>query len=328
MHLHGDQAITMGVVKRVVSVSLGSSKRDKSSQVELLGEPFELSRVGTDGSMDKFKSMLRELDGKVDAIGIGGADIWLVVDDRRYAVREIAAMVAEVKQTPVVDGSGLKHTLEREAVFAIQRDGLFDFENGNVLLVSAADRYGMAQALSEVGTRVVYGDLMFALGLPIRLRSYASVRFLGRLLLPLVVRLPFQWLYPTGPKQDQRKPRFGWAFDEADLVCGDWHFILRYAPDRMVGKTVLTQSLRKQDLDWLAERGVARAIATTPIIQGETYATNVMEAMIVAHLGRSPESIEPSELMAVLHRLEWKPNVIDLMGRGSSSGTTGSEAQA
>ena len=41
------------VVKKVVSVSLGSSSRDHRAEVELLGERFDISRVGTDGSIDK-----------------------------------------------------------------------------------------------------------------------------------------------------------------------------------------------------------------------------------------------------------------------------------
>jgi len=55
-------------MKRVVSVSLGSSKRDKTSQVEILGQEFEISRVGTDGDTKRFGELVAELDGKVDAI--------------------------------------------------------------------------------------------------------------------------------------------------------------------------------------------------------------------------------------------------------------------
>ena len=59
-------------MKRVVSVSLGSSARDHSAKVNLLGEDFEISRVGTDGKLDEAIAKVRELDGKVDAIGLGG----------------------------------------------------------------------------------------------------------------------------------------------------------------------------------------------------------------------------------------------------------------
>src|SRR5437899_3277946 len=136
-------------MKRVVSVSLGTSKRDKSQEVEILGEQFKIERIGTDGDMQKFAQMFKELDGKVDALGVGGADIYVVVGKKRYAFRQILKLVTGATQTPIVDGSGLKHTLERETVKTLQREGAVDFKKERVLLVSAVDRFGMAQALDE-----------------------------------------------------------------------------------------------------------------------------------------------------------------------------------
>ena len=38
-------------MKRAVSISLGSSKRDKSIEVELLGEQVRIERIGTDDAV-------------------------------------------------------------------------------------------------------------------------------------------------------------------------------------------------------------------------------------------------------------------------------------
>jgi hypothetical protein len=299
-------------MKRVVSVSLGSSKGNKAHEVDILGERFLIERIGTDGDMQRFASMFVELDGKVDALGVGGADIYVVIGKRRYAFRQILNIVSKVKSTPVVDGSGLKHTLEREAIYSLQRDCIVDFSAEKALLVSAVDRFGMAQALSEVCPNVVYGDLMFTIGLPFRIRRYSTVRLIGLLVLPIVTKLPFKWFYPTGEKQEKRTPRFGWAFDEATFICGDTHFIKRYAPDRMPGKTILTQTLRKATLDWFRSTGVSRVITTTPVMGGETFATNVMEGVLVALLGKPPSEITEDEYLDVLKRLDWKPQVLAL----------------
>ena len=103
-------------MKRAVSISIGSSKRDKAVEVELLGETVLIERIGTDGSMEKAAQMYRELDGKVDAFGVGGTDLGLMVDERWYPLHSVRPMVRFVKQTPLVDGSGLKSTLERRVV--------------------------------------------------------------------------------------------------------------------------------------------------------------------------------------------------------------------
>ena len=132
--------------------------------MEILGEHFLLERRGTDGDLDKFAALFRELDGNVDALGVGGADIYVVVNERRYAFQQILKLVQGAKTTPVVDGSGLKHTLERETVRSLQRDGVVDFSKERVFLVSAVDRFGMAQALVEAGAKVTFGDLMVGRG--------------------------------------------------------------------------------------------------------------------------------------------------------------------
>jgi len=299
-------------VKHIVSVSLGSSKRDKRSEVVLAGEPFLIERVGTDGDLKRFQQLFAELDGKVDALGVGGADLYIWVGHRRYTFRSIQRLVSVATKTPVVDGSGLKNTLEREALRWIQEHRVIDFSRSTVLLVAAVDRFGMAQELAQLARRVIYGDLVFAVGLPIPIRSYRTVEILGRLLLPIITRLPFQWFYPTGEKQEKRTPRAERLFQEADVIAGDWHYIHRYMPDRIPDKTVVTNTVRKADIEFLRAAGAARVITTTPVIEGESFATNVMEGVIVALTGRRPETLTPDDYRAALCQLDWSPSVVEL----------------
>jgi hypothetical protein len=299
----------MSEKKHVVSLSLGTSKRDKRSEATLLGTEFLIERIGTDGDFKKYQELFREYDGKVDAIGVGGADVYVVVDDRQYPWRQIQRVAESVKKTPVVDGSGLKHTLERDTVEILQREGTVDFRNLKVLLVSGVDRFGMAQAMEKAGAKVTYGDLMFGLGLPFPIRSYDQVRKLAGILLPILTRLPQTWVYPIGAAQEKRKPQFQSAFADADLIAGDWHLIRKALPDKIEGKTILTQTVRQADLEMLKEMGARRVIVTTPIIGGETFATNVMEACLVARFG---PNLTEAQYRDALSQLQWKPGVIDL----------------
>ncbi len=108
-----------------------------------------LERLGTDGDMQRARQMLLALDGKVDAFGLGGTDLYIVAGDKRYTFREIAALVKGVIRTPILDGSGLKHTLEREAIE--QLEPLIHWKGCRTLLVSSVDRFGMAEALIGSG---------------------------------------------------------------------------------------------------------------------------------------------------------------------------------
>ncbi len=295
-------------MKRVVSVSIGSSKRNASAEVELLGETFLLERVGTDGSFEKAIELIKKLDADPDvaAIGLGGIDLYLYAAGRRYTIRDALKLAGAAKQTPVVDGSGLKHTLERKVVADLDPD--INWRGRKVVMTSAVDRFGMAEALWEHGAQMVFGDIIFGLGLPIPIRTLSGLRLLARLLLPVFTKLPFTWLYPTGEKQekqiqDWRRKYYDWA----DVVAGDFLYIKRFMPDRIPGKIILTNTTTSADVEMLRERGAAMLVTTTPRLNGRSFGTNVMEALFVALAGKFP--LEEQDYLEYINKLGLGPNV-------------------
>ncbi|MFQ6099025.1 MAG: quinate 5-dehydrogenase [Armatimonadota bacterium] len=296
----------------VVSVSLGSSTRDHSVEVAMLGRRLLIERIGVDGRYDKACEVIAQLDGKVSAIGLGGTDLYLVAGKRRYVIEESRRLAESAKVTPVVDGSGLKNTLERETIRWLSQRG--ELADKKVLLVSAVDRFGMAQAFVEAGCETVFGDLMFGLGLPIPIRSMRTVEFLAPLVLPILRRLPIRVIYPTGSKQETTQPRFERYYHWADVVAGDFNYIRRHLPPRMDSKTIVTNTTTAQDVALLRERGVATLVTTTPELEGRSFGTNVMEAVLVALAERRPEEMQAEDYLEMLERLGWEPRVARLAG--------------
>lgn len=271
-------------VRRVVSVSLGSSKRDHSVELTRQGLWFSVSRVGTDGDLARAEEKIRALDGHVHAIGLGGIDIYLEANKTRYEIRDGVRLRDAASRTPVVDGSGVKATLERAAVERLRDEGVLA-RGTPVLLVSALDRFGMAEALTEVGCAVVFGDLMFTAGMPYPIESMDELADLARRILPQASKLPFGMLYPTGAEQEKGPdPRFQVYYDRARVIAGDFHFIRSHLPDRLDGKVILTNTTTARDVEDLWARGVERIVTTTPVLEGRSFGANVIEAMAVAYL--------------------------------------------
>lgn len=300
-------------MKKVVSVSLGSSTRDHRSVVTLMGEEFDISREGTDGKLDVAIAKVRELDGKVDAIGLGGIDVYLYAGRHRYALRDGLRLLEAAKITPVVDGSGLKNTLEREAVRFLREDLGVDVRGRKVLMVSALDRFGMAQALVEAGADVLFGDFIFALDKDLPVRDLATFEQMAEKYLPDACKLPFQFFYPTGKKQEKPpEPKYPQYYEEADIIAGDFHFMRQFMPDRLDGKIVLTNTVTPRDVDDLAARGVRMLVTTTPDFGGRSYGTNVIEAALLALLGKKWSEVTADDYQRVLHELDLKPRVVSL----------------
>jgi len=298
-------------MKRAVSISMGSSKRNKAVEVELLGEKVQIERIGTDGSMEKAAQLYKELDGKVDAFGVGGADLGLMVDDKWYPLYTVQPMVRFIKQTPVVDGAGLKNTLEnRIEPFMQAKIGAYIKEK-KALITAGADRWGMTTSFVDAGYECVFGDLMFALGVPIPIRSLASVKRLASILMPIAGRLPFEWVYPTGEKQEKRIPKWGKYYQWATVVAGDCHYIKRHMPDRLDGKVIATNTTTAEDVEMFRQAGIKYLITSTPVLEGRSFGTNMMEAALVAVSGKG-RKLTKDELKAMLDKLGFEPQLQEL----------------
>lgn len=294
---------------RVVSVSRGSSRRDARLETTLLGRNLILERIGTDGDLRRAAATYERLAPEVDAFGLGGADLDLSVGGRRYRVRESNDLVRHAGRVPVVCGAGLKETLERRVVAAL--DARLGWRGRRVLVTSAVDRWGMAEALQAHGADLELGDLVYLLGLPWPLRSLAAVETAAHLLAPLVVRLPFDWIYPTGARQESAVSDWrARPFERAEAIAGDFHLVARYAPADLSGKVILTNTTTAEDVEMLRARGVAVLATTTPRIEGRSLPTNLLEAAFVAIAGRHP--LPAADLDALVEEAGTEPDVQDL----------------
>ena len=78
-------------------------------------------------------------------------------------------------------------------------------------------------------------------------------------------------------------------------------------PDTLKDKIIITNTVTKEDVVQLKERGVALLITTTPQLGDRSFGTNVIEAMMVSIINEG-EYNSYEEVMKALHlepRLEY-----------------------
>jgi hypothetical protein len=297
-------------MKHAVSISLGSSSRDKRVTVKFKGQEVLVERIGTDGDVDKAHQMYLDLDGKVDAFGVGGVDLYLRLDAREYPLRAALKLVEGVKRTPLVDGRGLKHTLERR-VFELAMPQLGQKPHYHQAFVPmAVDRIGLAQAVEEVSDRLVIGDLMVGLGVPFPIYGVRSFKRVARLMLPIVSYFPMSMIF-YGSGGAEQKPKYTKYFEGSDLLAGDFLFMRKYMPQSLTGKTVLTNTTTEDNLELFKQRGVKMVITTTPRYEGRSFGTNMLEAALTAYAGKG-RRLTDDELNALIDELKLRPSVTQL----------------
>lgn len=298
-------------MKRAVSVSIGSSKRDKAVTVTLRGEEISIERIGTDGDLKKAAQLFKELDGTVDALGLGGGDFGTEFAGKFFRYHNVAWIADDVKETPVVDGSGLRNTLEARLAEFIEKEIGEHINPKRVLLPAASDRWGLTKGFIDAGYECIFGELMFGLGIPIPLRSVNALKALATSLYPIVMRLPFSWIYPTGDKQTMREPKFEKYYQWASVIAGDNNYIVRHMPDKLEGKVIVTNTTTPDDMDLFKKAGVKYVVTGTPAIDGRSFGTNMMEAAFIAVSGKK-RKLTNDELNEMLDELDFKPQIREL----------------
>ena len=295
-------------MKRAVSISLGSSTRDKAVEVNLLGETVRIERIGTNGDEAKARQMYRDLDGKVDAFGVGGIDLGVHTPWKFYPLYGALKLVQDVKQTPYVDGGGLKETLEARVMQWVEAKIGNEIQPKTAFLVAGITRYGMTESFIKAGYECVFGDLMFGLDIPIAISSMSSLNVAAKVLMPIVGRMPLSMLYPTGEKQEQVTPKYEKYYQGNYVIGGDFLYIKQHMPEDMQRKIIVTNTTTPADVEFLKKRGIKYLITTTPNFDGRSFGTNMMEAALIAVAGKG-RVLTTDELNELIDQLGIEPQL-------------------
>ncbi len=298
-------------MKRAVSVSLGSSGRNKAVTLDLLGQEVSLERIGTDGDENKARELYESLDGKVDAFGVGGVELEIALPWKEYPLRSGRNLVKGIRHTPYTDGHHLKKVLESRVMRFVDARLNGCILHKKAFLVEAISRWGMTTSFVEEGYDCVFGDLMFVLGIPIPLRSIGALERAARMLLPVVSHLPISMLYSTGEDQTRNEPKFESYFKEASVIAGDWLYIRKHMPADMEGKIIVTNTTTEEDVAFMKSRGIRWLVTTTPVMDGRSFGTNAFESALIAAAGLG-RVLEDAELEAVIEKIGFEPSLREL----------------
>jgi predicted amino acid dehydrogenase len=297
-------------MKQIISISPGSSQRNYTLMTTMLDQPVRLQRFGTDGSLARAAELVRAFDGQAHAIALEELTPVVRLGQARYPQEAVATLVAQARQTPVVDGSLLRATLERWAVKRAtdMLPGLLRYRR--ILLTSGIQQYQLAQMLTQYNASLRFADPLLMTGLPFPLvpRSLAQLEQYAAVALPLaaLMQATLQPRY-TFAAQQQVRQLFTWA----DVIVGDAETICRSAPANMRGRTVITTDPTPADIDDLRNRGVSTLVTMTPPLGQERpfVATAALEGMITAVWAQADQPLDEAAILDFIDDAGWEPTV-------------------
>ncbi len=305
-------------MKRIVSISLGSSARDYRFVTTILGRQIEVERIGTNGEVARAAELVRSFDGRVDAIGLGGLTPVFRVGRARYPHHEAITIAGQAHRTPVVDGGVVKATLERWAVAQAVRKLPDLFRYKKVLLTSGIERYQLASAIAQYDPDLRFGDPFVQIGLPFvpAPRSLEQLELYAATTLPILALLPYRLLHPVALGQEGYDPRAAEHFAWANVIAGDFAYIRRFAPTDLAGKTIVTDDPSPAEIEDLRRRGVTTLVTMTPpLSEGRPFVSaDVLEALICAIQETNAQPGE-AEALDFIAAAGWGATIQDLNPR-------------
>lgn len=304
-------------MKQVVSISLGPKAADYEFETEFLGHDFSIRRLGTDGDPDKVLELLLKWDGKADAIGLGSMKFPNAIGPKHVLQRraEKLRMLSERVKTPVTMGSALRSVVHEWSLRHVEFVFGNYFDNARVLFFSGLANHKIARVMSEFTENLTFADPILENGISKFIKSVKDLELYAS-----GVHEILKWA-PTKKFSANFMPARLWnihllrkAMQQAQVIVTPHYDFYRYLEhatlEELGGKTIITSCAYDDRVTFLQERGVDVIIDTAPKILEKVVGLNVLEAMMLAALGKKQDQIIDDDLLEIISDQNMAPRVV------------------
>ena len=299
--------------KKVVTVSVGSSKQDFSFETDFLGHHFQVKRLGADNDTGKAWELMRRQQASADAIGLSEvADHWNV-GQSTVVNKETRRLLNVVTRVPATTGATLRRLLQVRAVRYVQNHIGHYFDNNIVLFLSGMRNYDMAVALSDYTPNLNFADALAQTGAPKLLTSLTQLELYAK---------GSDWALSGKPGElleaalsGFKNNRMAAAVAKSHVIVGTFAEIKQIgSPANLAGKTVITSAVDDQRLAFFTHCKVNLVVDVSPQLFERVVGVNVIEAMILATLGKPHEEVSDDDFTEILDELKIVPRLLHPTG--------------
>ncbi len=218
-------------------------------------------------------------------------------------------------QTPVTMGSALRDVAFEWSLRFIQFKFGNYFNNAKVLFLSGLDQHKIAQVMSEYTENLRFADPVLENGIPKFLNSIKDLELYAG-----GIHEVLNWV-PSKRLSSSVMPIRAWneyimrkAMQKANIIAVPYFDFFEYLEkatlEELGGKTIITSTAYDDRIDFLKERGVDVVIDTTPKILERVVGHNVLEAMILAALGRNRDQVRADDLLEIISEQKMDPRIV------------------
>jgi predicted amino acid dehydrogenase len=300
-------------MKKIVAVSLGSSKQDFTFETSFLGEKFKVQRLGANNNTTQAWELMRRHQTTADAIGLGEMGDHWNVGQNTMINKETQRLLKVVTRVPATTGATLRRLLQVRAVRHVQHEIGSYFNNNLVLFLNGMRNYDMAVALSDYTPNLSFADALAQTGAPTLLTSLTQLELYAKGHDLALTGRPGELL--EAALAGFKNKRLSSAVGKAHVIVGTFHELKQVgSPANLNGKTVITSAVDDERLAFFKHCKVNLVIDVSPQLFERVVGTNVIEAMILASLSKPAEEVSDDDFNEILDELDVKPRLLHPTG--------------
>jgi len=305
-------------MRRVISISVGTSKRDYEFQTKFLGKEITVKRIGCDGDMDELVERMYDWEGEVDVIGLAGVRFSSEIGLEQKLIRRRAAMLKELStqlKVPVTTGEMFRHVSQEWAARYIQFKFKDYFTNQKILFMSGLVNYNLANVLATYTDNIVYADPFFDSGIPKFINSMKNLELYGKKIYGLMRMTPTRFFTKNIPAiKELNQQLLRKEIRKSHIIVVPYFSFYRFlegtTAEDLSGKIVMSATCYDDRVEFLKKRGVTTIIDPTPLILDRVVGVNVLEAIIIDAIGKTGEDLTNDDLLEVISSQKIYPRII------------------
>ena len=301
-------------MKKVVTVTLGSSKQDFEFKTRFLGQSFAVARMGADRDTGKAWELMRRQQATADAIGLGEIPDHYHVGLRTVVNKETERLTNVVTRVPVTTGATLRRLLQVRAVRHVQKELGSYFNNNLVLFLSGMRNYDMAVAMSDYTKNLSFADAVFQTGAPTMLTSLEQLELYAKGSELMLNGKSGEFLEATLTGFKNR--RVASVVAKSHVIVGTFAEIEAVGNrSNLEGKTLITSAVDEERLAFFTKCKVNLVVDVSPKLFDKVVGVNTIEAMILAALEKPTEEVSDDDFTEILDELDIKPRMLHPTGQ-------------
>jgi predicted amino acid dehydrogenase len=309
-------------MKRIISISLGTSERDYEITTKFLGQDFFIKRMGTDGDAREIVELLYDWEDQADAIGLAGIKFPSKIGIQRKAEKRdirIKELSSELK-IPVTTGEAFRNVAQEWVARYVQETHKNFFTNARVLILSGMTDYSVAAVLSGYTDNIQFADPVYEHGIPKFINTLKDMELYSKGIHDVLSLSPVKVISTSLPLVNEwNKYILRKAMQKATVLVvpyeGFYEYLDKCTLEELGGKIILTSTAYDDRVDFLKKRGVDVIIDATPQILDRMVQVDVLEAMIIAALEKKEEELTNDDLLEVISEQGIHPRIIYPSGK-------------